>query len=305
MHGYPLADAMTATWMVSGPNIRRGARIAAPARLVDLTPTILEMVGMKVPADELDGRPVRDIYVTEPGRIDDAERRPLYWADVDLKAWPALKYEPLPVSAEMPLSVNRPDSPLDINNFAYNVLSIGDWSPTRLADDALFPFTPGHGPLMRLVDRADDRLRHARFQPLGEGFAALDVSGVALADYSVSSLGNMQRIDHAVDWVQARTLSADRAVAGAIGQRQLPGTRLLHDGVDLTQAGFWELWRYTQRVIVQVLDETILNGVEDNADRTINSLRAKPAEIVVDPNPNSDASAAGSRSAAEPPAIAQ
>ena len=74
--------------------------------------------------------------------------------------------------------------------------------------------------------------------------------------------------------------------------------------MDLTQAGFWELWRYTQRIIVQVLDETILNGIEDNADRTMNSLRAKPAEIVVEPNSKSGAVGGWGRSAAEPPAIA-
>lgn len=284
MHGYPFADSMTATWMICGPNIRRGARVVAPCRLVDLTPTILQIVGMEIPPDEVDGRPLTEIYVTESGRSDDAERRPLYWADVDLQAWAALEYTPLPASPDLPWSVNRPDSPLDLNNIAYNALSIGDWSPMRLADDALFPFTRGHGPLMRFVDRADERLRHVPFRPVGEGFEALDLTEVALADYSLSSLGNIKRIDNSVDWLQARALSIDRSVAGTLGQRRLTGTRLLHAGVDTAQSGFWELWRFTQRVIVQVLDETVLNGIEDNADRTINAFRAGPAEIVVEPH---------------------
>ncbi len=54
-HGYPLADAMRATLFISGPNIRRGARIEEPSRLADLTPTLLEMTGTPYVASEMDG----------------------------------------------------------------------------------------------------------------------------------------------------------------------------------------------------------------------------------------------------------
>ena len=55
-HGYPLAESVRATWYVSGPNIRRGARVEAPCRLVDLTPTILDLTSTEYDPAQLDGR---------------------------------------------------------------------------------------------------------------------------------------------------------------------------------------------------------------------------------------------------------
>ena len=72
MHGYPVAEAMRASWFVSGPRVRRGARITAPARLADLTPTILQMIGLWEESSRetsFDGRPVRELYEGPVGYI--------------------------------------------------------------------------------------------------------------------------------------------------------------------------------------------------------------------------------------------
>src|SRR4029077_17829226 len=45
MHGYPFRDSMRASLFIAGPNVRRGAQIVEPCRLVDLTPTMLDMLG--------------------------------------------------------------------------------------------------------------------------------------------------------------------------------------------------------------------------------------------------------------------
>ncbi|HUG89274.1 MAG TPA: alkaline phosphatase family protein, partial [Planctomycetaceae bacterium] len=85
-HGYPLADAMQATLFIAGPNIRSGARLDEPCRLVDLTPTLLEMTATPYVASELDGHPLRTIY--EPasaGRSSTPSE--LYWHEIDLGAW--------------------------------------------------------------------------------------------------------------------------------------------------------------------------------------------------------------------------
>src|SRR4029453_2590107 len=65
-HGYPLAESVRATWYVSGPNIRRGARAEAPCRLADLTPTILELTATDFDPQRLDGRALRNIYEFDP-----------------------------------------------------------------------------------------------------------------------------------------------------------------------------------------------------------------------------------------------
>ena len=53
---------MASLVFVAGPNVRRGARIDSPCRLVDLTPTLLDMVGSGVRMDHFDGQPIRGFY---------------------------------------------------------------------------------------------------------------------------------------------------------------------------------------------------------------------------------------------------
>jgi hypothetical protein len=60
-HGYPLAESMRITLMIAGPNIRRGI-LTAPHRIVDVLPTILEMVGRRYDPSELHGRAITGIY---------------------------------------------------------------------------------------------------------------------------------------------------------------------------------------------------------------------------------------------------
>ncbi len=280
-HGYLLRDCMRASWFISGPNIRRGARIDDPCRLVDLTPTILEMVGISVEAKEIDGTPLRTIY--EPIQTaHDVVAHPVYFSGVDLDAWQPLDYTPLPPYEHLPLSINRPSSAFDLNNIAYNILSVSEWSPLRIFDDVLFPLSRRQGPVTQFVEHVDERVRHSGADWAAEGAQALDIPDVALGDYSLTSLGNLKRVDGAVDWVQQRSLNLDRRVARRVDRKYLPGTRLVHSSVDHVQRGFWELYRFAQRVIVQVLDETILNGIEDATDRAINAGRSLPSEIIVE-----------------------
>jgi len=113
-HGYPLAESVRATWYVSGPNIRRGARVDTPCRLVDLTPTILELTSTGYDPDQLDGRALRNIFETnaeqtasyEGDKDSTPEERPVYWHDVDLRAWRPLTYSPAPLYERLLLSID-------------------------------------------------------------------------------------------------------------------------------------------------------------------------------------------------------
>jgi len=282
MHGYPFRDSMRATLFVSGPEIRRGARISKPSRLVDLTPTILELIGHEFDADEFDGRPIRGIYRAEKPADLASAARPVFWSDVDLQAWNAINYQPSKPYAHQPLSVNQPDSPLDLNNILHNIMTLGDVSVLRLADDLLLPF---RGPSPGMADRVEQL--EANMRRGGKDWAAdvvrtLDLSGTSLADYSVTSTGNIKRVDHAIEWVQQRGKTVDAHVAKKVG-RPLPGSRLLHGGIDTFQFAFWETYRFTQRLIAGLLDETIINSLEDGTDRAINYFHTQPAEIIVDP----------------------
>jgi arylsulfatase A-like enzyme len=60
-HGSPLADAARMTLFAAGPGLSPGT-VQAPQRIVDVLPTILEMVGAPYDPDSMDGRPIPLAY---------------------------------------------------------------------------------------------------------------------------------------------------------------------------------------------------------------------------------------------------
>ncbi|MBL8849043.1 MAG: alkaline phosphatase family protein [Planctomycetaceae bacterium] len=280
MHGYPLPEAMRASFFVSGPRVRRGARITAPARLADLTPTILDMVGLWDEASQettFDGHPLRSMY---RGSVEYAATpTPVYWPDVDLQAWRRLTYTPLERSTLMPRSIHRPSALIDINNIAYGAALIPDMSIFRLMDDAISPISGGRQPMTALADNFEGFLRKRRNPLVSQVAQVPDVPGVALADYSVTSQGNLQRMDRAIDWVQNAGESIDQKLAAPIKRETLPLTRPINRSIDAAQQGFWELYRFGQRTAIKVVDEIVLNGVEDSTGRVLNAMDPIPNEV--------------------------
>src|SRR5262245_4263971 len=322
-HGYPLAESVRATWYISGPNIRRGARAEAPCRLADLTPTILELTGTEYDPEKVDGRALRNIYETGPVRQAGGpgahlavRERPMFWEEVDLRAWQPLSYTPSAEYGHMPLSINQPNSGWDTNNITYNAISIGDWSVFRLIDDVLSPINPGsrvkkkqlvdpvesEEPRMAesrrpgnkgveelkvpglsvTVDAVDQRAAHSRRAWIGDGVRALNVPQVTLGDYSLTSAGNMKRVDQVVDWLQERGTRLDDKLATRTRHRTVLGAPATNSVIDHIQSGFWETYRFAQRLIVQIVDELVLNNIENGVDSTINVFRTTPAEIIVE-----------------------
>jgi hypothetical protein len=292
MHGYPLAEAARATWFVSGPGVRRGARIETPCRLTDLTPTILDMVGLW--GDDglkewphFDGRPLRELYAASLEYV--AAKQPVYWQDVDLGAWQALTYVPLSSSDLKPMSINSPNRAFDLSNIAYGVTTLGDLTVFRLADDIMSPVAGDRRYVQGAVERTEAFFRRRPQELVSQGSRVPDVSGISLTDYSVTSQGNLQRMDRAVDWMQGVGEKLDDRLASPFQRESLPWTGPFNQGIDATQEGFWELYRFGQRTIIRTLDEQVLNRVEDGVDRTLNVWRRVPSEVIIE---RDDASAA-------------
>jgi arylsulfatase A-like enzyme len=59
-HGALFGDALRSTLMISGPHIRRGID-PTPHRIIDVTPTLLQLIGYKGTA-EMDSVPIEGIY---------------------------------------------------------------------------------------------------------------------------------------------------------------------------------------------------------------------------------------------------
>ena len=111
---------------------------------------------------------------------------------------------------------------------------------------------------------------------------ALNVPEVSLSDYSPTSIGNMKRVDQAVDWLQERGTRLDNKLATRTRHHTVLGAPAANSVIDSVQGGFWEAYRWGQRVIAELLDEVILNNVENGVDSAVNAFRSTPAEVIVD-----------------------
>jgi hypothetical protein len=60
-HGYPLADSMRISLFLSGPNVAHGV-LPSPRRIIDVLPTMLEMLHWPYDPQTLDGRAIHGIY---------------------------------------------------------------------------------------------------------------------------------------------------------------------------------------------------------------------------------------------------
>jgi arylsulfatase A-like enzyme len=300
-HGYPFSDSMRPTLFISGPNVRRGARIEEPCRLADLTPTMLDMLGYQLETGDFDGHSLRNIFQPAPGSVavndgtstkrvshseenaDAPEHRAVYWDDLDLKAWNKLSYYGLPQYEHMPFTVHNPNSPLDAHNIAYNLLTISDINALGVLDTAISPLDGGRPVFTRSVEWAESKLRKSGIPALRDAEDALDVSTTTIGDYTPLTVGNFKRMDGVVDWIQNRLTMLDSLVARPFGRENTPGTVLVNKAVDKTQWWLWETYRFGERVTGGFLDEKVLNSIQDGADRSINHFRLQPAEIIVAP----------------------
>ncbi len=278
-HGHPFQETMNFSLFMAGPNIRRGAVVTQPVRSVDVTPTILDMVGVNVSKMEFDGHPIRTVYSS--GREEPhVSPMPLYWQDVDLMAWSPLAWEPRMEYPYQPKSVNQPMNFWDLSNLTYNVASIEEVSVNRIADDASrFVNTR----LLQTRSREDRPLRSLyrdTRQKLDESpldVPQLQLNKIALGDYSWSSIGNLSRARNVAGWAWTRTREFDQAVSEPFGGMSYLGTHLAGQGINAADYSANEVRRVGSRVASMVVDTWVLSKVEDSADTVINSGKAEPA----------------------------
>ncbi len=218
--------------------------------------------------------PAGDITLTS-GQV----MRAVFWDSVDLKAWQPVSFQPVSEYPDQPLTINHPASPYDLNNVAYNALLFTELSVFRIMDDVISPLTRGRHPFMTATDRVDLALRHHRSEWVSESANVIDLTNATIWDYQITSQTNLRRINAAVDYVQRREQDIEENLADVTGQSQLPTSKLLHRSVDVTQLGFWNLYGFGQRTLVQLLDETLIQGIENSTDRALNATRPMPAEI--------------------------
>ncbi len=65
-HGMAFREATNNSLFVSGPGIKQGVVIETPHRMVDIMPTVLDMVGRNAASAGMDGHPMREIWEDQP-----------------------------------------------------------------------------------------------------------------------------------------------------------------------------------------------------------------------------------------------
>ncbi len=63
IHGTPLAVDMNIPWICFGPGIRQGYRLMREIRTYDTAPTVLQLLGIRVPK-QMQGRPVSEVFAS-------------------------------------------------------------------------------------------------------------------------------------------------------------------------------------------------------------------------------------------------
>jgi hypothetical protein len=72
----------------------------------------------------------------ETGREDQLPQVGLTWPEVDLRAWAPLPLCLRPEYPHLPRTINKPNSPWDLSNLAFDVGSISEFEVLRLSEDA-------------------------------------------------------------------------------------------------------------------------------------------------------------------------
>lgn len=307
-HGHPLRDTMFNTWLVAGPNVRRGAIVETPCRAVDVLPTILEMVGVGFQPEEMDGHPLRLIYETAPhdggrypvdlvegatpaqprGIRDKPESVPLAWSDFDLGAWAPLPDAPRP---EYPIDwpdVHRYDNPWDLHNVFNDLTTLSQIELVRVADDLIHAVAGKRPGLNDEFDRLDARLDSHRNDNtaarwVAEGNEALQLRHLAFGDFSYTSEGNWKRANSVIDWVQYRYDELDHGLATPLRVPTVVGAPVANRGIDAVQNIAEHGRQFLGRAMMWLFADKLINGLEDGIGAVRYLGKRTPAERVIEP----------------------
>ncbi|MFQ5863285.1 MAG: alkaline phosphatase family protein [Candidatus Brocadiales bacterium] len=247
-HGYPLRESMKIPLFVTGPNIKKGVINTTPHRIVDVVPTVLNMVGVEYDESALDGKAIADIYEGE------AEEGPVFVRDkiVAFHTDSGLPVEYGMPTPELGYNMHDIDNPYDLHYLAADVATSFDQRGFRMTDDILDLFIPG--PPVRPFDSAINAI--ARDFKAGQGdnlfvrrtsqlFEALRIRQFDISD-GVSMLlfqffftqENFWRANLVIDWTQDIMGDFNRLLGAPVfhGEKGLiPGTKYLNYVIDYPQ----------------------------------------------------------------------
>ena len=202
-HGGPDRESKQIPFLISGPNLARGVRVEQPARIIDVVPTVLELAGIEYDPATLDGRPVREIWDSEPT----ASREPLQLAFHWDRGLPVPESPQVVVHERLGHDFGRW---YDLHNVTTNLATLTSQELVRVADEGANLLIPGRSakPLQNGLDALARTYQRAPDSKLKRRTAEL-VKAVRLHTITVgeltSPMQSLQHIDRAaltIDWVR-------------------------------------------------------------------------------------------------------
>ncbi len=201
-HGAPQYEGTHIPFMVSGPNIAKGARVVRPARIIDVLPTLLDIVGITHEDAALDGSAVREIWASPDATPSATSPRAVPLA-VDLSP----SYPPPDERVEHAALIHDPEEWYDLHNIATDLTGFFLQELVNLFDGPLDTVIPGQErrPISSTIDylvRSYGKLpeNKLRTRP-AELFEALRLRHITIGEF-INPVQSLQHVDRAVGVVR-------------------------------------------------------------------------------------------------------
>ena len=202
-HGSPDRESVHVPFLVAGPGVTPGVRVARSARIIDIMPTILDLLDVEYDPESLDGRPARGIFAAPVDGAEPTDPLPVgSWARAD---------PPIPDTDEQPMAVfHDAEAWHDPHNLATNVAALLVQEIFRLVDRGFDTVVPG--PELRPTGHVFDFMAN-QYDELPDGklksrpaelLTALRLRHITIGEF-INPTQSLQHFDRAVGvlrWAQ-------------------------------------------------------------------------------------------------------
>lgn len=198
-HGTPHREGVHIPFMVAGPNIARGARVTRPARIIDILPTVLDLVRIPHGDADMDGRAVREIWGTTGP--------PTTPIPVPLTCDAGLPLPPEDVRMEHEALMHDPQEWYDLHNLATDLSGLLMQEIVSMIDGPVDVVLPGPafqpaGSFLDLLASSYDRLPDSKLKSRpAELIEALRLRHITIGEL-VNPIQSLQNVDRAVGVVR-------------------------------------------------------------------------------------------------------
>ncbi|HHT9120958.1 MAG TPA: alkaline phosphatase family protein [Candidatus Hypogeohydataceae bacterium YC41] len=283
-HGYPLYESMRIPILIAGPTIKKGVILTEPHRIVDIVPTVMDIVGAKYDPDKMDGKGIKNIY---EGVVEGKPHEELvqFYTDRGL----SVERELPPV--EMGYTGHNIDNAYDTHFLIADAASVMGQRAVRITDDIMDLAIPGKPvrPLNTSFDLVEDTYYKIPDNVFTKRFAQL-LGALRIRQFSVAdglsmivfgnfyTEGNLLRAQLVIDWGQDVLGDINKLLGAPIYHFEkglIPGTKYVNRyAIDGPQFVVERI----RRVAVESITRTFYRGVfyaEDGVSATGNAMRTK------------------------------